>query len=237
MPKIIYRVRRKDGMTKQEFQDRWRQHGATAFDLPIWKLNARYCQGDVLDAVPESWGASDEGYDGLCRLWFPDWERYASNVIGDQASIDVMLRDETETFARFTFEDMAPYDERVVLHVGRSAFTAFVVIDGDPASAEETAAAAERAAQAVIADSESRAVLRQVLIDVYNREFAYLFPDSEFHGPVVVELGTDAIADFERPVARLRAALEEQGLAERATFTFTRDVNLYENALRIRGLA
>jgi len=235
MPLMIYRARRKAGMTKQQFQDRWRQHGATAFDLPLWRQNARYCQGDILDDVPAGWGAAEDDYDGLCRLWFPDWKQYASNVIGDGPSIDLMMQDETETFGQFTFENIATYDDRALLDVGRNAFTSFVVIDGGSESVTETAAAAERAAQAVIADPASKQVLRKVVLDVYNSEFAYLFPNSEFKSPAVIELGTDAIADFERPVARLRAALADEGLADRAHFYFTRDVNLFEHFLRIHG--
>jgi hypothetical protein len=98
MPKLLYLARRKEGLSREQFRMRWRQHGALAMSQASWKGSVvRYVQSDV---IPATGGIVDESphCDGVCTAYFSSLEgrRQRMNAEGERPSI---WRDEDETFA------------------------------------------------------------------------------------------------------------------------------------------
>ena len=103
MIKLVFCCRRKEGMTREEFQTRWLDvHGPLVRrlreDLPMMR---RYVQSHSLpDAVNEGLRASrgtGEAYDGITEVWFDDLESMGSG--GGEAAMAAsqrLLEDESE---------------------------------------------------------------------------------------------------------------------------------------------
>jgi hypothetical protein len=109
MIKLVFCCRRKQGMTREEFQTRWLDvHGPLVRrlrkDLPMMK---RYVQSHSLpDAVNEGLRASRgtaEAFDGITEVWFDDLESMGNDGSeGALAASQKLLEDEGEfiDFAR-----------------------------------------------------------------------------------------------------------------------------------------
>jgi hypothetical protein len=108
IPKVVYLATRHPFLTREQFLPRWREHGALATRIPIWRQIWRYEQDDAL-AFPEDCvslvpGASDD-YDGVGICWMR--EAGSHDKIGDPA-LQQQLRDDelgafAEPVANFTF--------------------------------------------------------------------------------------------------------------------------------------
>ena len=96
MLKFMYFAKRKPGFTPETFIPRWRQHGALAKSLPMWRNMALYIQADTIRPVPIA-GASSE-YDGFSYAVARDEQLFKNPSPDDAANVKRLLNDELETF-------------------------------------------------------------------------------------------------------------------------------------------
>lgn len=96
MLKFMYFAKRKPGFTSETFIPRWRQHGALAMSLPMWRNMALYIHADTIRPVPISGASSD--YDGFSYAVARDERMFKSPAPEDTANIQRLLNDELETF-------------------------------------------------------------------------------------------------------------------------------------------
>ncbi len=102
MVKLVFTLRRREGMTREEFQRYWREQHA-----PIVKHHAetlrirRYVQvhareTELDDALTSARGTESDSYDGVAELW---WDSIEDLIAGystepGQAAADELLEDE-----------------------------------------------------------------------------------------------------------------------------------------------
>lgn len=102
MIKLVFCCRRREGMTREEFQTRWLEvHGPLVRrlreKLPMMK---RYVQshtlaGPVNDAMREGRGTG-EAYDGITEVWFDSLETMAGEGEDAAAAGQALFEDEAE---------------------------------------------------------------------------------------------------------------------------------------------
>lgn len=96
MLKFMYFAKRKPGFTPETFIPRWRQHGALAMSLPMWRNMTLYIHADTIRPVPIA-GASSE-YDGFSYGVARDEQLSKNPSPDDAANVQRLLNDELETF-------------------------------------------------------------------------------------------------------------------------------------------
>src|SRR5713226_1454635 len=102
MIKLVFTMRRREGMTREEFQRYWRDHHA-----PLVKRHAetlqirRYVQvhareTDLDDAVAAPRGSEPRFYDGVAELWWESLEQLVLAFSSEegQAAANELLEDE-----------------------------------------------------------------------------------------------------------------------------------------------
>jgi hypothetical protein len=139
-PKLIYLARRQPTLTRAEFRDRWRRHGALGMSRPRWKNISQYVHCDVLD---------DSGYDGIGLIWHRSPAHRAAHLADTSSRLD-MERDEQETFSRPIVEDCLLAREHVIQPVATrwgSAARLFLFLADLPTSTDSALAAATGRAQ------------------------------------------------------------------------------------------
>jgi hypothetical protein len=95
-PKVIYLARRNPRLDRAAFVRRWRQHGALAMRLPIWRNMRRYAHCDPLPQsgqVPRTCG----DYDGIGLVWYRSWSAF-DGIAAAPSLREELLRDELEVF-------------------------------------------------------------------------------------------------------------------------------------------
>lgn len=145
-PKLIYLTRRRRGLTRAGFRDRWRQHAALGMSRPRWKNIARYMHCDVLD---------DSGHDGIGLIWHRSPAHRAAHLADTSSRLD-MERDETETFVRPIVADCLLAREHVLAPARTALGTAlrlFRFMDDAPADTDAALAAATARSQQLAAGS------------------------------------------------------------------------------------
>jgi len=96
-PKLIYLVKRNARLSREQFVERWRQHGKLGMSLPRWKNIAHYVHCDVLRPETSAPELAVE-YDGVGLIWHRSQQARAAHV-ADQSSRSIMERDEFDTFS------------------------------------------------------------------------------------------------------------------------------------------
>ena len=77
MVKFVACVRRKEGLSTEEFHDYWRNnHGPLVASVPeFWQYVRRYVQGHTMTEPVPGFPPSDEtAFDGIAELWFDSVE-------------------------------------------------------------------------------------------------------------------------------------------------------------------
>ena len=122
MIKLVFTIRRREGMTREEFQRYWRDEHA-----PLVKRHAetlrirRYVQTharetDLDDALAGSRGSEPRFYDGVAELWWESMEDllHASTSEEGQAAGQALLEDERR-FIDLTNSPLWLGEENVVI--------------------------------------------------------------------------------------------------------------------------
>jgi uncharacterized protein (TIGR02118 family) len=120
--KLVFTIRRREGMTREEFQRYWRDEHA-----PLVKRHAetlrirRYVQTharetDLDDALAGSRGSEPRFYDGVAELWWESMEDllHASTSEEGQAAGQALLEDERR-FIDLTNSPLWLGEENVVI--------------------------------------------------------------------------------------------------------------------------
>jgi uncharacterized protein (TIGR02118 family) len=103
MIKMVYCLRRKPGLTREEFQRYWREQHALLVKRVAPDLNVRrYVQshtlaGDALAMVAEVRGSAGREFDGVAELWWDSVDSIVAAVsteAGQQAGA-ALVEDET----------------------------------------------------------------------------------------------------------------------------------------------
>jgi hypothetical protein len=184
MGKLMFVARRRPGLTPPAFVARWRQHGALAMTMPLWKRMHTCVQASVLQPAPIT-GAS-AGYNAIGLLWTSDAPMSAQ----DLKDVEALTHDEIETFAGYIGPLTHPVEEEVLKLAGPGRTTAFLFFD-DPARARDVAEAA------VLNPHADRVTL----------DLAKAGPDPGLPHHAIVEVAA-------RDVEQLRAALGPAGASQ-----------------------
>jgi uncharacterized protein (TIGR02118 family) len=84
--KLIAVLRRKPGMTPEEFQDYWRDnHGPLVASTKAGRHALRYEQNPRADGIPDWLGAADA--DGVTIQWFESVEDFVASVSEDDQAL------------------------------------------------------------------------------------------------------------------------------------------------------
>ncbi len=102
MIKVTFMLRRRDGMTREEFQRYWREEHAELVERHAGILGIRrYAQThardtDLDDALAGSRGSEPRRYDGLAELWWESIDDLVRAAVSDsgQAAQQALLEDE-----------------------------------------------------------------------------------------------------------------------------------------------
>lgn len=101
MYKLTFCLRRKPGMSREEFQRYWRQtHAALVAERAELLGIRRYVQAHTADldglhaAFQARNGGAPEPYDGVAELWFDDLEAIATDDPARQQAAAELLEDE-----------------------------------------------------------------------------------------------------------------------------------------------
>ena len=159
MVKMLYIAKRHPSLTPAGFVARWRQHGALAMSLQLWRRMTGYVQASVISPAPLA-GASD-GYDAIGVLWNSD----APMTEADAADSATMAKDEEETFAHYISPGLQIFDEKVLKHDGPGRVTAYLCFSN--------AEAARKAAEAAVARPEADRVTLNTPLPGVNRNLPY----------------------------------------------------------------
>lgn len=133
MIKLVYMMRRRDGMTRKEFQTYWREHHAQlilrhAEALKIRRYVQVHARDTDLDAaVSSARGSQPRGYDGLAELWWDTVEELVAAFSTDEG--EAIANELVEDERRFTDLSHSP------LWFGED----YVVIDSELAGAQGAA--------------------------------------------------------------------------------------------------
>jgi uncharacterized protein (TIGR02118 family) len=122
MVKLIFTLRRRDGMTREEFQRYWRDEHAPlvrrhAETLRIRRYVQTHASETDLDAaIATPRGSEPSFYDGVAELWWDSFEDLAAAIAGDEGQVAAaeLLTDE----ARFIDLPRSPLwfgEENVVI--------------------------------------------------------------------------------------------------------------------------
>jgi hypothetical protein len=170
--KLMYYAPLPAGRSRQEFRERWAQHGALAMSLPLWRHMVRYQQFDALAADAHGRGSPSDGapatatFGGVGAVWVRDATALAA-VAADPDN-DLMRTDEVEAFGRPLGQDVVPCRPHNV--VGSTAATVAVTVFGQvwrqPAYTREEFAARWLAHGEVIA--RTTGVVRHIASYVQN---------------------------------------------------------------------
>jgi uncharacterized protein (TIGR02118 family) len=85
MVKFVFCAKRKAGMTRQEFQDHWRNRHGPLFTKLLKEFGAhRYVQCHTLDtplhaAIREARGTAEE-FDGIAEVWWESEQQFLAAV-------------------------------------------------------------------------------------------------------------------------------------------------------------
>ncbi|MDX2378369.1 MAG: EthD domain-containing protein [Acidimicrobiia bacterium] len=121
MIKLVFCLRRKPGMTREEFQRYWRdQHAPLVAERAEVLGIKRYVQvhtadlPDVHEALQARNGGSPEPFDGVAELWFDSTEVFAS---GDPARVQAVtdLLDDERRFIDLPNSPMWLAEEHLVV--------------------------------------------------------------------------------------------------------------------------
>ena len=102
MIKLVFTIRRREGMTREEFQRYWREQHAPlvtrhAETLRIRRYVQTHARETALDAVMAGARGSEPGvYDGVAELWWDSLEDLAAAASSDagQAAAAELVEDE-----------------------------------------------------------------------------------------------------------------------------------------------
>jgi uncharacterized protein (TIGR02118 family) len=102
MIKLVFTIRRREGMTRQEFQRYWREHHAPLVERHAETLQIRrYVQvhardTDLDSALAALRGSQPRLYDGVAELWWESLEQLGAAFSSDagQAAANELLEDE-----------------------------------------------------------------------------------------------------------------------------------------------
>ena len=122
MIKLVYVVRRKSGMTREEFQQYWREHHgplvrSVADSLGIRRNVQTHTAYEELNArAPGARGQMQPPYDGLVEVWYDDLaelQRRGSSSEGQEA-VATLIEDEAK-FIDFSRSALWFADEHVMI--------------------------------------------------------------------------------------------------------------------------
>ena len=102
MVKLVFTLRRRDGMMREEFQRYWREEHAPLVAQHAEALRIRrYVQvhardTDLDEAVSGSRGSAPRAYDGVAELWWDSLEDLAAGYASEEGQIAgaALLEDE-----------------------------------------------------------------------------------------------------------------------------------------------
>ncbi len=93
MIKIISLLRRKDGMSHEQFVQHWAEvHGPLLQQNPAVR---RYVQSHIVSERPTPRGAIEGEIDGIVELWFDDYEAFERSW---KSPINQLIIADSETF-------------------------------------------------------------------------------------------------------------------------------------------
>jgi hypothetical protein len=157
MLKFMYLAKRKPGFTPEDFRLRWRQHGALAMTLPLWRNMALYIQADTIRPVPIA-GASGE-YDGFSYAVARDERAFKNPSPQEIADVKRLADDELETFEGPIPPIMMFVDDQVLKKGGPGGVTACLAFKDFEAAASVAKSYANK-------PTASRVVLNRVREDM-----------------------------------------------------------------------
>jgi hypothetical protein len=130
--KSIYLAKRNPDLTHEQFIRRWRKHGALAMCSAFWHQMAVYVQAELIESRVKLGVAGD--YDGVTTLMARGASAFRDPTAEEAQDIQLMLRDEYETFVGPAADYLLPVTESVLKAGPRGGFTAYLFFV-DPARA------------------------------------------------------------------------------------------------------
>lgn len=119
MIKVITLLKRKPGMTREEFSRYWREvHAKVALDFPGSRHIRRYVQNHMMNpASLGNWpGAVNEDWDGVAEVWFDSLEDL-HQTMNDPDYLKIVRPDE-EKFSDLSACQTFIIDEHTVIDRG-----------------------------------------------------------------------------------------------------------------------
>ena len=124
--KSVYFAQRNPALGER-FRPRWRRHAALAMSLPeVWGIVSRYSQCDPVRDPPAALGVTAR-YDGIGIAWFRSLDAFGA--ASSTEAMEVMRRDELQTFAAPVSDTSFRCTETVLKDEGPALFKVFSVLN------------------------------------------------------------------------------------------------------------
>ena len=124
--KSVYFAQRNPALGER-FRPRWRRHAALAMSLPeVWGMVSRYSQCDPVRDPPAALGVTAR-YDGIGIAWFRSLDAFSA--ASSTEAMEVMRRDELQTFAAPVSDTSFRCTETVLKDEGPALFKVFSVLN------------------------------------------------------------------------------------------------------------